>query len=106
MAIYPEFEKPKFSYKGVPSSPYPSFFPEQHSMLIVGVREKETFLVQNWWDWKQFVEIDYTYLWECESVLHFVRTTQTTIPTEFTVNIKPFAECVDKPETSGPKVRF
>ncbi len=47
----------------------------RHTMVLVGVRTSSTgsrFLVQNWWDHKQFVEVDWCYLCHCEAEVTFL----------------------------------
>jgi len=41
------------------------------------------FLLQNWWSYKQYVEVDETYLIGCGATVHFIRQQQQSIPTKF-----------------------
>ena len=65
-------------------------------MALIGVRQDETgklwFLLQNWWEAKQFVEMDEEYLEASGAIVSFVKTPQHSIPTEFPVNFARFAE--------------
>ncbi len=58
-----------------------------HSMLLVGWRIDENdeyrFLLQNWWTWKPFVEVDLEYLKNHHAQIYFVITPQHTTRTIF-----------------------
>lgn len=52
-------------------------YTETHSMVAVGYREAngtKYFLLQNWWQNKQFVEVDKEYLTRCGGVMYFITT--------------------------------
>ena len=72
-----------------------------HSMLIIGVRienNRKYFLLQNWWQRKQFIEVDGEYLISCNAEFHYVRTPQLSIPNEFPTYFAIFAvNHLDKP---------
>lgn len=50
-------------------------------MVLIGTRVDSKlscrFLLQNWWEMKQFVEVDVDYLKKCGATLYFVNTAQT-----------------------------
>eukprot|EP01129_Flabellula_baltica_P004784 TRINITY_DN1699_c0_g1_i1.p1 TRINITY_DN1699_c0_g1~~TRINITY_DN1699_c0_g1_i1.p1 ORF type:complete len:201 (+),score=38.20 TRINITY_DN1699_c0_g1_i1:632-1234(+) len=76
-----------------------------HAMVVIGTRtdknRKMSFLLQNWWKEKQFVEVDLEYLRNSQSELVYVTTPQHTIPTKFPTTFALFAENenLDKPES-------
>ena len=55
-------------------------------MALVGARRDDNnnvfFLLQNWSLKKQFIEVDLEYLEACGATLYFVKTPQTSVPTE------------------------
>ena len=53
-----------------------------HSMLIIGYRkenDKVYYLLQNFWEKKQFIEVDGVYLKKCGATLYYVETSQNKI---------------------------
>lgn len=77
-----------------------------HSMALVGYRidksKKKFYLLQNWWEEKQFVEVDEDYLKYSGAVLYFIETPQTKIPENFATSYGSYfaLDGIDKPE--GP----
>jgi hypothetical protein len=75
-----------------------------HAMIIIGTRRDTEnrlwFLVQNWWDSKQFVEISKRYLVNSRAVCFVVKTKQKIIPKEFPTHFHTYAESehLDKSE--------
>jgi hypothetical protein len=76
-----------------------------HAMAFVGhrsdkVKNKSYFLLQNWWQKKQFVEVDEEYLKHSGAIVTFIETPQTHIPDNFSIHYGKFYELegVDKPE--------
>jgi hypothetical protein len=75
-----------------------------HAMVLVGHRRsdgKDVYLLQNWWEDKQFVEVSAEYLEACRATVTFVETPQTAIPEEFPATFAEFAETevyLDKPD--------
>jgi hypothetical protein len=62
-----------------------------HAMLLIGIRDEEGkrwFLLQNWWEPCQFVEVDAEYLKSCKPRILFIKTPQTKI--EFGCLAKPW----------------
>eukprot|EP00760_Papus_ankaliazontas_P008271 PhM_4_TR13717/c1_g1_i1/m.29260 len=89
-----------FSHRGKPTTTPVGL----HAMVLVGARTEggqDYFLLQNWWNEKQFVEVDADYLENCDATVSFVKTPQTSIPDEFPNYIADIAEAelLDKPET-------
>mgnify|MGYP000104858107 CR=1 FL=1 len=66
----------------------------QHAMLIIGHRTdldgKDIILVQNWWEQKQFLEMDLDYMEG--SSLYFVESAEKEIPSKYDIEIGLFAE--------------
>jgi hypothetical protein len=57
-----------------------------HAMLLVGYREHNgqlRLLLQNWWDKKQFVDVDEVYFNECSETTVFVTAPQKEFPKSF-----------------------
>lgn len=56
-----------------------------HAMVLVGIRDNNTkYLLQNWWNTKQFIEVDREYLGACGSGFPIVTATaQEAIPDKF-----------------------
>lgn len=90
--VHDDFLENKLSYDGVPQGDVVG----THAMLIIGARRdldnKLWFLVQNWWDSKQFVQISKSYLVNCKAVCFVVKTAQNSIPTEFPTHLHTYAE--------------
>uniref|UniRef100_A0A7S0Q832 Uncharacterized protein n=1 Tax=Cryptomonas curvata TaxID=233186 RepID=A0A7S0Q832_9CRYP len=66
-----------------------------HSMLLVGVKgsgESKTFMVQNWWRKKQFVQVSASYMLDCLPLIYFVWTPQTEIENRCPVLYGGYAE--------------
>jgi len=88
--VHSEFKNPdRWVYTGN-VAPDRDNLPGYHAMLLVGHRRTENdetrFLLQNWWENKQFVEVDWRYLMSAKAELHYVTTPQTHIPQEFPIN--------------------
>eukprot|EP01127_Copromyxa_protea_P011319 TRINITY_DN283_c0_g1_i15.p1 TRINITY_DN283_c0_g1~~TRINITY_DN283_c0_g1_i15.p1 ORF type:complete len:325 (+),score=56.83 TRINITY_DN283_c0_g1_i15:181-1155(+) len=75
-----------------------------HAMTFVGHRLSDNgtsyFLLQNWWEKKQFVEVDADYLKASGAYFTFIETPQTGIPDTFSYTYGKYheLEAVDKPE--------
>lgn len=72
-------------------------------MTLVGHRVAagtSFFLLQNWWEKKQFVEVDANYLKASGAYFTFIETPQTAIPSSFSYTYGKYheLEAVDKPE--------
>lgn len=73
------------------------------AMALVGYRKNENtlyFLLQNCWKFKQFVEVDISYLLDSGASIWFIETPQTAIPKDIPVNYAKYFELgwVDKSE--------
>jgi hypothetical protein len=84
-----------FKYHGKPRG----YSKGLHSMLLIGVRtdeenQKKIFLLQNWWEDKQFVECCETYLTDCRAEAVFVKNPQH-LQTQFPVFKANYAETGD-----------
>ena len=69
-----------------------------HSMVLIGVKgtgDERTFLLQNWWKRKQFIEVSVDYFTACLPALYFVTTPQTEIPGNFPSKMANFCESGD-----------
>lgn len=69
----------------------------QHAMVLIGVRptsneDNPAFLLQNWWDRKQFVETDLEYLEGSNTALSFVKTPQTKVRENLQLTFDYYAE--------------
>jgi len=99
--VYEDFYNDSIhSYSGRPQGNYIGL----HAMVLIGIRHENnstSYLLQNWWKQKQFVEVDHVYLKACSPVLFYVKTPQYVIPSQFTVDYARFAENenMDKPES-------
>ena len=76
-------------------------------MLLVGVKgsgDSKTFLVQNWWRNKQFVQISRSYLIGCLPIIYFVHTPQTEIENQYRLVYGRYAESggVDAEDLDAP----
>jgi hypothetical protein len=79
-----------------------------HSMVLVGIRKEGQsfrFLLQNWWKFKPFVEVDISYMNSCEAVVRFVVTPQHKMG-DFPTNLYDHVECelLDAPENIAPEM--
>jgi hypothetical protein len=89
-----------YSYDGKPTGQSIG----HHAMVLIGARtdsnDRRWFLLQNWWQKKQFVEVSEEYLEACGATVYFVKTPQPKIPIEFPTQTHLFAENenIDKPE--------
>jgi hypothetical protein len=68
-----------------------------HCMVLIGCRTDEAsgrklYLLQNWWESKQFVEVDAEYLEQCGVTVFFVETPQTCIPDVFPTTVATYVE--------------
>jgi len=66
-------------------------------MVLLGhrydkIKNKQYFLLQNWWKNKQFVEVDEDYLEKCGAVITFIKTPQFSIPVQFSTNYGTYYE--------------
>jgi hypothetical protein len=80
-----------------------------HAMVLVGIRkegESFRFLLQNWWKFKPFVEVDISYMNSCEAVVRFVITPQHKMG-DFPTNLYDHVECelLDAPENFAPEMQ-
>jgi hypothetical protein len=78
-----------------------------HAMVLVGHRKEgddDRYLLQNWWKFKVFVEVDAKYLKTCGAMFHFVETPQHGMGS-FPVNLHDHVECelLDAPESFSPE---
>lgn len=78
-----------------------------HCMLLVGVKgsgESKTFLVQNWWRKKQYIQISRSYLIACLPIVYFVHTPQTKIENQYRLVYGCYAESggVDAEDLDAP----
>lgn len=94
------FDKDNFSYHNLDLLEKAKGKKGNHSMIIVGRRlegETEYFLLQNWWEGKQFVEVTSQYLTDCEAVVKFVVTDQDdrTVQNSFTTNNAIFTQAMN-----------
>lgn len=67
-----------------------------HAMLVVGYRGEDSdlrLLLQNWWETKQFIEVDCAYYAACCSHTTFVKTPQTMFPEKAGVTQNLFEVC-------------
>jgi hypothetical protein len=98
--VHEDFLENKNSYDGAPQGDVVG----THAMIIIGTRRDTEnrlwFLVQNWWDSKQFVQISKSYLVNCRAVCYVVKTKQNSIPSEFPTHLYTYAESehLDKSE--------
>eukprot|EP00047_Mylnosiga_fluctuans_P011785 m.22824 g.22824 ORF g.22824 m.22824 type:complete len:422 (-) comp3803_c0_seq2:1722-2987(-) len=71
--------------------------PQTHSMLLIGARESQdhefVFLLQNWWEYQQLVEVSLGYLMSARADVNFVFTELTEIPRSFPTLIDAVTEC-------------
>ena len=59
-------------------------------MILIGYRkenDRNYFLLQNWWEKKQLVELDEEYLESCSPDLYYVKTPQTKIRYNYQINL-------------------
>eukprot|EP01127_Copromyxa_protea_P011325 TRINITY_DN283_c0_g1_i4.p1 TRINITY_DN283_c0_g1~~TRINITY_DN283_c0_g1_i4.p1 ORF type:complete len:320 (+),score=49.60 TRINITY_DN283_c0_g1_i4:181-1140(+) len=90
-SVHHHYGKPKGEFVG------------HHAMAMVGHRfdnDTSYFLLQNWWEKKQFVEVDADYLEASGAYFTFIKTPQTSIPDKFSYTYGKYheLEAVDKPE--------
>jgi hypothetical protein len=92
------------SHLDVPNRKVGEVHEGMHAMVLVGHRRsdgKDVYLLQNWWEQKQFVEVSAAYLKASRATVTFVETPQTAIPEEYAVTFAKFAETevyLDKPD--------
>jgi hypothetical protein len=100
--VYEDFwDTSKRHHYGTPTGKYIG----NHAVALVGhrsdkVKNKTYFLLQNWWQKKQFVEVDEEYLKHSDAYVTFIETPQTQIPEKFSFHYGKCYELegVDKPE--------
>jgi hypothetical protein len=78
-----------------------------HSMALVGFRndhrtKKKYYLLQNWWEEKQFVEVDEEYLKYSGAIVYFIETPQTKIPEHFATNYASYFSLDNIDKAEGP----
>jgi hypothetical protein len=97
--VYDDFmTEDRLHYEGLPLGKILGF----HAMVLIGMKTKpvRTFLLQNWWQRKQFIWVTEEYLIATKPTIYFVITPQTSIPACFSTYSFRYAESVllDRPE--------
>lgn len=90
-ALVSNFQGKKLRYVGKPKGEIVG----GHCMVMIGFRlekGKPRLLLQNWWNKKQFVEVDEAYMLGSEGKVTFVRTPQPFIPSEWEIDLAFYAE--------------
>lgn len=86
------YDQSKYLHLGTPQGVFIGF----HSLLIIGYRYVQNeirFLLQNFWIKKSFIEVNSAYLRSCGSIITFVTSKHTTIPSTFVTNFSRHVEC-------------
>lgn len=103
-AVHRDFidEKSQHHHRGVPQGEEEG----RHAMVIVGARRDSRsryFLLQNWWQRKQFVQVDEAYVRACGGRAFFVVTPQRRVPAQLPTLSGHWFEAtgLDKPESMG-----
>ncbi len=85
------YDQSKWIHLGKPSGKMKG----HHSMILIGYRNEGPdirLLLQNWWNFKTFVEVDTSYLRACGAVLTFCNTPHKSIPSTFETNFNRHVE--------------
>jgi hypothetical protein len=70
-------------------------FEGRHAMVLVGYRivdGKKRYLLQNWWKFKPYVEVDIEYLLSSKATIHFIKEKQFEMG-DYPANLETLVEC-------------